>query len=232
MNVEILNEVAITVAGEKARGIVEILFKKQNVNEFLISKKLKLTINSTRNILHKLADEGLVSFVRKKDNKKGGWYIYFWTLNEEKGLMRFRDDLLSKNEVMGKDFGLRTNQRYYHCPNCNIEFNEEESLLNNYTCPECGEILLLKDNSKELASADKEIKKNQELLEKVNAELADLQSKYEKTKQRKLKIEVQKKKEEREEKRKARKKEKDKLLGKDKSVKKEKSAPKKSSKKK
>lgn len=216
MNIEILNEVAINIAGDKARGIIDILFNKQNVNEFLISKKLKLTINSTRNILYKLADEGLVSFVRKKDNKKGGWYIYFWTLNEEKGLMKFRDDLIAKNEVVGKDFSLRTSQRYYYCSNCNLEFNEEESLANSYTCPECGEILILKDNSKDLQASEKEIKKNQELLEKVNLELSVLQEKYQKSKDRKLKLEEKKKKEERDEKRRLRKKEKEKLAKKEK----------------
>src|SRR3989344_2201535 len=74
--------------------LVEILFKKKNVNEFNIAKKLQLTINQTRNILYKLGDDGLVSFIRKKDNKKGGWYTYFWTLETEKGLDKYKAKIL------------------------------------------------------------------------------------------------------------------------------------------
>src|SRR3989338_3564282 len=84
-----LNEYISIVAGGGADKIVAILFKKKNVNEFLIAKKLSLTINQTRNILYKLADHGLVTFVRKKDKKKGGWYIYFWTLETGKSLVKF-----------------------------------------------------------------------------------------------------------------------------------------------
>ena len=50
--------------------IVDLLYGKANVNEFLIAKKLNVTINQARNILYKLGDEGLVSFIRKKDKKK------------------------------------------------------------------------------------------------------------------------------------------------------------------
>jgi len=208
MRIDILKDVASLVAGEKAKGIVDVLFGKQNVNEFLISKKLKMTINSTRNMLYKLADEGLVSFVRKKDNKKGGWYTYFWTLNEDKGLLRFKEGVLNKINLAKNDMGVKQNQRFYYCPNCNLEFNEEESLLRDYTCPECGEILQLKDNSKEVVAISKEIAKNEELLGKVNVEIALLDEKNQKVKEKKIKAEEKKKKEEREVKKKVREKEK------------------------
>lgn len=211
MRIDILKEVATVVAGDKAKGIVDILFKKQNVNEFLVSKKLKLTINSTRNLLYKLADDGLVSFIRKKDNKKGGWYTYFWTLNEEKGLLRFRDDLVNKNQILSTEMNSRGSQRFYYCPNCDIEYNEEDALLNDYTCLECGEIVQLKDSSENIKNIEKELKKNEELLAKVNAELAELEKAQEKTKIRKLKIEEKKKKEEKEARKKLREKEKAKL---------------------
>lgn len=72
-----LREYISIVAGSGADKILAILFNKKNVNEFLIAKKLNMTINQTRNILYKLADGGLVHFMRKKDLKSGGWYTYF-----------------------------------------------------------------------------------------------------------------------------------------------------------
>ena len=93
MQIIILKDVVSSIAGEKAKSLVDLLSGKKNVNEFLIAKKLKLTINQTRNILYKLADEGIVSFIRKKDSRKGGWYTYFWTINPEKGMMKFKGSL-------------------------------------------------------------------------------------------------------------------------------------------
>ncbi len=72
MQEKILKKIVPQFAGQGSEKLVDLLFKKQNVNEFLIAKKLNLTINQTRNMLYKLADEGLVEFIRKKDKKKGG----------------------------------------------------------------------------------------------------------------------------------------------------------------
>ena len=211
MQIVILKEVVFTIAGEKAKGIIDLLVDKKNVNEFLIAKKLKLTINQTRNILYKLADEGLVSFVRKKDSKKGGWYTYFWTLNPDKGLVRFKNDLVERINLQKKEMASKKNDRFYFCPNCNIDYSEETALAHDYTCPECGQILQLKDNSKEASTLEKEIVKNEELLAKVNVEISIVNEKEEKGKQKRLKIEEKKRKEELEAKRKKRQREAKKL---------------------
>ena len=81
----LLNEVIKKIAGKNTEAIVPILIAKKNVNEFKIADKLKLTINQARNILYKLHAHDVVSFTRKKDKRKG-WYIYFWTLDEVKAL--------------------------------------------------------------------------------------------------------------------------------------------------
>src|SRR3989344_3635248 len=83
MQIKLLNDVVGLIAGKTAVDIVNLLYGKKNVNEFLIAKKLSLTINQIRNILYKLSDSNLVSFSRKKDKRKG-WYTYYWTLNLDK----------------------------------------------------------------------------------------------------------------------------------------------------
>jgi len=178
----------------------------------LIAKKMKLTINQTRNILYKLGDEGLVGFIRKKDSKKGGWYTYFWTLNPEKGMMRYKESLLKNMETINNQIKSKRTERFFFSPNCSIEFNEETALLNEYTCPECGEILQLKDNSKEIVVLEKEIIKLNGLLAGVDAEIKLIQEKDEKIKFKKIKVEEKKKKEERELRKKQRAKEKKKLI--------------------
>jgi len=213
MQITLLKDIVGSVAGEKAKGIVDLLASKKNVNEFLIAKKLGLTINQTRNILYKLADEGLVSFIRKKDTKKGGWYTYFWTLSHDKSLFKFRDNLAKKLGEINSDIQRKRTERFFYCTNCGQEFSEESALINDYTCPECGEALILKDNSKEAAALEKEAIKIQGALKEVEIELQGIHEKDQKTRQRKFKAEEKKKKEERDAKRKKRLKEMAKLKG-------------------
>lgn len=56
-----LKEVVVIVVGRPVEEIVDLLDSKKHVNEFIIAKKMDITINQTRNILYKLSDSGLVS---------------------------------------------------------------------------------------------------------------------------------------------------------------------------
>ena len=97
MQIKLLHDLVEELAGVNTGRIVSILFGKKDVNEFLIAKKMELTINQVRNILYRLSADGLVSFIRKKDKRKG-WYIYYWTLKTEKCLVRLEQSLIRKIE--------------------------------------------------------------------------------------------------------------------------------------
>ena len=204
MQIDLLKDIVSSIAGEKAKSIVELLSKKKNVNEFLIAKKIDLTINQTRNILYTLADEGLVSFIRKKDNRKGGWYTYYWTLDAEKSLVKFKDVLRRHLDKLNTKLNSKKTERFYFCENCNIEYNEETSLLQEYACAECGETLILKDPEKEINELNKEIEKITKVLNEVEEEINLIQVKQEKSKQRKEKLDLKRKEKEKEEKKKKR----------------------------
>jgi len=197
MQVNLLKNIVSSIAGQNSAGIVDLLHDKKNVNEFLIAKKLKLTINQTRNILYRLADEGIVSFVRKKDRKKGGWYTYFWTLNTGKGLLKFKDNLSKTIEGLKTQLNTRRTERFYYCANCQIESNEESALLHQYTCPECGEVLQLKDKSKEIENLEKEISKLEGVMGSVEQERGLITKKEDMARARKMRAEEKKKSKER-----------------------------------
>jgi len=197
MQIKLLKIIVNDVAGIGAEKIVDLLFEKNNVNEFIIAKKMDLTINQTRNILYKLGDQGIVSFVRKKDKKKGGWYTYFWTIQKLKCLKKLRGNIISEVQKFESQLDKRESKRFYHCKNCDLEFNEEESLLQDYTCPECGEILEIKETGQIISHIKGEIDKNKKLLEEVNVEIEILAKKEQKSKERRQKAEKKKKDEER-----------------------------------
>ena len=168
LQIKLLHDFVEEMAGEDTGRIVEILFGKKNVNEFLIAKKMELTINQVRNILYKLSADNLVSFVRKKDKRKG-WYIYYWTLNREKCLEKLEGSLQKKIAGFEGTLKSRETKRFYVCKSCDIEVGEEKALEHGFSCEECADIYELSDNSRPIREAKTWItrtKRNLALIEK------------------------------------------------------------------
>lgn len=189
---KLLKKIVIDIAGPGSEKLVDLLYKKNNVNEFQIAKKLGGTINQTRNILYKLADKGLVEFLRKKDKKKGGWYIYYWTLKTKRILQSHKESLAKQIQNLEEQLHQRETDRYFYCPNCGAEYDEETAMLHEFTCPECGEVLQMKD----MSEISEQIKKEREKLENTIAELDQeiqlIEVKEQKAQARKLKAEAKK----------------------------------------
>lgn len=204
MQIKLLKDIVSAIAGPNASGLVDLLYGKKNVNEFLIAKKLKLNINQTRNILYKLADEGLVSFIRKKDKKNGGWYTYFWTLDVGKSLNNLKNIIVKDMHSTEEQLQIRAKGTFYHCPNCDLEFDEEHALQNSFTCPECGQVLILRDNQDIIKKLQLSLEKRREQLQVVDSELGEVEHKASQVRQRRMRTEAKKKKAERAEKRKER----------------------------
>lgn len=184
----LLKEVISFVAGKQAEDIVDLLDTQKYINEFVIAKKLNLTINQARNILYKISDFGLVSSIRKKDKRKG-WYTYFWKIEILKSLEFLRESLLKKIENTEHQIKSRETKRFYVCPRCHIELSEENALINNFTCNECGSVLVLKDNGKLI----RDLRKNKEKLERdlrtVEEEVSKEKGKDEKKRTKEMKKE-------------------------------------------
>mgnify|MGYP001594989595 CR=1 FL=1 len=183
-----LKDVIILVVGKQAEEISELLDSKKYVNEFLIAKKMNITINQTRNILYKLSDKGLVSSIRKKDKKKG-WYTYFWKIETVKTL-DFLKDLFNKNiEQINYQIKSREIKDFYVCEKCSIELNEENALLCNFTCNECGNIFSLKDNSKLIREMKRQKERYEKELQEIEEDLMIEKEKDEKMRQKGIKKE-------------------------------------------
>ena len=203
---KILKEVVTLIAGKQAEDIVDLLDTKKHINEFIIAKKLDLTINQTRNILYKISDHGLVSYIRKKDKKKG-WYTYFWKIEILKSLEFMRSNLLKRIDQLEHKIKSRETKRFYICERCNLELSEENALLYNFTCNECGDILALKDNTKfvremkksleklkkDLVFLEEEMKKEIEKVEKIKLKERRKEEKLKAKKRPKRKKSVKKK---------------------------------------
>lgn len=174
------------IVGKSAEEISDLIYNNKHVNEFLLSKKLNLTINQTRNLLYKLSDHGIVSSVRKKDKRKG-WYTYFWRIEPAKSLEFLRNSLLKKIEQVSNQIKSKETKDFYICERCNVELNEETALINSFTCNECGGIFVLKDNLKTIKDLQKVLERLKEELKMVDFELEKEREKMEKAKTREAK---------------------------------------------
>ncbi|MEK6820101.1 MAG: hypothetical protein AABX71_00130 [Nanoarchaeota archaeon] len=192
MQTELLNEVVGEIAGKQASGILEILMGKRDVNEFLIAKKLGLTINQVRNILYKLSNFNLVTFSRKKDKKKG-WYTYFWTLDTEKVLELLEKRFAKEIETLINQLKSRKVKRFYVCRICKSEFSEETALLHNFVCSECGEVYDLADHKKIMRELERNIVKIEKQKAGVSEELRKIKEEREKKRVKKEKRKVKEK---------------------------------------
>ena len=136
MQTKFLSEVVASIAGKPAVDIVDLLYGKKNVNEFLLAKKIDMTINQTRNVLYRLSDSGLVDFTRKKDKRKG-WYTYYWTLNLERVYELVEKTIIKNLANLKNQLKNREKKRFYVCKTCHIDVSEETALLNDFACIEC-----------------------------------------------------------------------------------------------
>ncbi len=209
-----LKEVISIVVGKHAEEIVDLLDSKKYINEFVLAKKLDITINQTRNILYKISDHGLVSSIRKKDKRKG-WYTYFWKIEVLKSLEFLKANLTKKKEQFQNQIKSRETKRFYICERCSIEVNEENALLYNFTCNECGAVFTMKDNAKLI----RDLKKHRERIEK-DLGLMEIEIKIEKEKIEKKKSKERKKEEKIAKKKRASRKKAKKLIPKKKLIKK------------
>ena len=144
------------IAGKEALPIYNMLKNKENVNEFSIAEKLKLTINQIRNIIYKFEQYNLVASSRKKDRKKG-WYIYFFTFNQKQAEETIVQLKKKRIEQLRKQLERESKHEFYTCPNKCMRVTIENAMENNFICLECGTLLDPEDNVKNKSRINKQI---------------------------------------------------------------------------
>lgn len=149
INKKLLLDTTKDAIGEDAVEIVLYLKGKENISEFKIASDLKIDIHLIRNILYRLNNLHLATYIRKKDRLKG-WYISYWTINQKRFVElaeKTQEDRLNKlKEKLKKEQEYR--EGLYICPNLCTRMNFEAAMELNYKCPECGRILNPQDNKR------------------------------------------------------------------------------------
>ena len=154
-------EIVSEVAGDDVLPLVKALRNKSNVSEFALADRIKKEINLTRNMLYRLYDNNLVSFIRKKDKKKG-WYIYYWTFNQKRVKDLVKDVKRKRLDSLRERLNREKSTQFYACASKCVRLDFEQSHDFGFKCPECGLLLDLEENSLKI----KELESNLLKLEK------------------------------------------------------------------
>ncbi len=158
---DLLKNVVIELVGEDALDIVFYLRGKEKISEFKIAKDLNMEIHQVRNILYRCLKHNIVRFRRKKDKTKG-WYISYWGLNEREIYFIYRSILQNKLERLKERLRKEESGQFYMCKNACLRADFEQAFNFNFTCPECGELMLLQDNKRTIEFLKSQIKKLEE----------------------------------------------------------------------
>ena len=192
-----MNEIANYIAGSEGEKVVDVIYRKKSVSEFLIAKKTNMTIHQTRNILYKLASRNIVSAIRKKGRKKG-WFTTYYSLNIIKSLEEYKNLNLKKlQEIEGEIKSRQTTNLYSCSANC-VVMKEEKALLHDFFCPECGQLMQPLNMENEIKKLNFEKEKILKNIKKVDTILTLEKEKIGRKRERKIEKERLEKKKARE----------------------------------
>lgn len=164
---KLLEFVVTEVAGADVVPLVFYLQNKKNVSEFKIAECIEKEINATRNMLYRLYNHNLASFIRKKDKEKG-WYIYYWTFNT-KNIKHLANKIYNnKIEKINERLEREHKNIFYICENECMRLDFDQSMNFQFKCPECGELLEETNNSSTIKTLEKKLKDIEKELKEVN----------------------------------------------------------------
>ena len=147
------------IAGERAVPIIEYLKNRKNVSEFIIADKVKMDMQTTRNILYTLNSYNVATYIRRKDRKKG-WYISYWTFNRKrvKDLTEKlrKEKIVKLSERLNKEEANKGN--FFICTQACARLDFEQATEFEFKCPECGNLLNQQDNTKTIENIKERIK--------------------------------------------------------------------------
>jgi len=103
-----------------------------------------------------------------------------------KSLEFLKQILLKRMDQVNNQIRSRETKQFYVCERCNIELTEENALLWDFACNECGDIFKTKDNSKLLRELKKNLDKFEIKLGAVDKDLDKEQEKVDKQKSKEI----------------------------------------------
>ena len=131
----LIDDVVSEIAGEDVIPLVRILKTRKNISEFKLAEGITKDINPTRNMLYRLYNANLVSFIRKKDKQKG-WYIYYWTFNFRRIKHLVADIKKKRVDKLRDRLAREQSSSFFICKNRCIRLDFDQAMNFHFKCPD------------------------------------------------------------------------------------------------
>ena len=136
LTTNVLETVISETCGHDLVPLVVKLKNKKNFSEFKLAEILNQPVNITRNQLYRLLKYNLVSFIRRKDKRKG-WYIYYWTFKLKEVKPVYKKLLKEKLDKLNDRLNRETNNEFFSCKSKCMRVNFESATDFQFKCQEC-----------------------------------------------------------------------------------------------
>ncbi|MFP4111953.1 MAG: hypothetical protein ACLFPQ_06820 [Candidatus Woesearchaeota archaeon] len=165
---QILKRVMQESLGTEVLPITLLLNQNEELSEIKLSTLLKTEVNETRRILYKLHHQNLVSFKKKKD-EESGWYTYYWKLNMSR--MNVLVENVSATAIRNLNNRLKKEKttQFFECRDNCVRLDQDAALIHNFKCPECGQVLMLEDNTKKILKLQENLREIKTVFKMQNA---------------------------------------------------------------
>lgn len=156
---KVIDEIVGQVIGEDSLAVVDFLKDKKNISEFIIAEKVKLDMQTTRNVLYRLHTHNIATYIRRKDRKKG-WYISYWTFNRKRIkelIVELKKKRLDKlRDQLKKEEGNQNS--FFICSKACARLDFDQATEFDFKCPECGSIMNMQENMRTIEHIKEKIK--------------------------------------------------------------------------
>ena len=161
------------IAGPMAINVIK-LFHNDGLSPEDISKKLNEKITVVRATLNSLHFRGIACY--KKQRNENNMYEFIWEIKYKKIVDVLLLQEIKKYKKLEYDLSQKEGHDYFYCPKkCNVEVEFEVAAAYNFKCPNCSaslEMVNVKTKinkiKKEKIEVEKNIKKLEDLLQKIN----------------------------------------------------------------
>ena len=170
----LLESVVRELGGDEAVKVAGLLDPTEETTDEAIASGAEMKLNAVRKILYRLYDARLAEFRRIRD-KSTGWFIYFWRLKPN----RVEELVVGRKKTVYRKLKARLDyEKKFHFFKCDQDYcpryTFDESMENNFKCPECGGELRAFDNKEIISRLTKKVDELKKSLEKSGVDINNL----------------------------------------------------------
>ncbi|MFH1285743.1 MAG: hypothetical protein ABIH99_04125 [Candidatus Micrarchaeota archaeon] len=154
-----LRQFLIELAGENSLKVAKEFTEPMSDED--LARSCKIKVSDVRAVLNKLYNEGLAAYKRTRD-KESGWYSYTWYSKLDQAGNALNKKNCCEASAIQKQIDYERAYDFYGCNRCGkdttkIPFESAVDLL--FRCPGCGSHLTYINNTKEIESLEKQVRR-------------------------------------------------------------------------